>query len=182
MSRAFTLIEVVITVALFAIVMLGTAQLYVMYGRIITSQKSTITAALGGSSIIDATQEGARQADQVVATHIFSGVSYNSGTTTAIFELPSYDASGTIIANTYDYIGISASSTSVFRLVDAAVGSSRVSGKKQLSAALEALSFTYDAPTFPLVTSVVVDATTSASVQGQMTRTHRHGHFYLRNI
>lgn len=180
--RAFTLIEVVISVALFAIVMFGMTQLYIVYGRIITAQKSSIEVALDGSGIIDATQAAALQADHVVATHIFSGVSYNSGTTTAIFELPTFDSAGTRIQNVYDYIGIVASSTNVYRVIDAAPGSARSSGQKLVARVLSALSFTYDDPNFLLIKSVIIEATTSAMVRGQTAQVHLRGHFYLRNI
>ncbi|MDO8566682.1 MAG: hypothetical protein Q7R58_00830 [bacterium] len=181
-SRAFTLIETIITVTLFVILMLAITQLYIVYGRIITFQQSTIAVALGGSSIVDAARTAGLQAKQIVAEHTFSGISYKSGTTTALFELPAIDASGAVIPNAYDYIGIATSSTSAYHLVDAAPGSVRLSGEKQLTDVLEALSFTYDNPSFPSVTSITIDATTSAVVRGEITQTHLRGHIYLRNL
>lgn len=182
MPRAFSLIEVVITVALSAILMLAITQLYVVYGRVILFQKSSIDVALGASGIIDAARTAGLQAKQVVATHTFSGVSYTSGTTTALFELPTIDASGAIVPNAYDYIGIYTSGTDAYRLVDAAPGSSRLSGTKRLTGVLNALSFVYDSPSFPSVTSIIVNATTSATVRGETTQTHLRGHIYLRNL
>lgn len=182
MSRAFTLIEVVITIGLFIIVMLGMSELYIVYGRAIVSQKAAISVALDGNSIMDAVSSAARQADHVVATHTFSGVAYTSGATTALFELPAYDASGAIIANTFDYIGISASGASVYRIIDAAAGSVRVSGRKQIANVLEDLNFTYDTDIFPSVTSVIVSATTSAAARGVTSRLHLQEHAYLRNL
>ena len=181
-SRGFTFIEVVITVALFLILMLAVTQLYIMYGRVILSQQSSIAVALGGSSIMDATRNASLQAAQIVATHTFSGVEYVSGTTTALFELPAIDASGAIIDNAYDYIGISASSTSAYHIIDAASGSARVSGMKRLTDVLDALSFAYDNPSFPLVTNITVDATTSATVRGETIQTHLRESVYLRNL
>ena len=182
MTRGFTLIEIVITVALSAILMLAIAQLYVVYGRVITFQKSSINVALGGGSIIDVTRTAGMQAKQVVATHTFSGTDYTSGATTTIFELPAIDVSGAIIFNAYDYIGIYASGTNAYRLIDAAQGSARISGKKQLTNVLNALNFSYDNPSFPLVTSVTVNATTSATVKGETAQTHLRSHIYLRNL
>lgn len=182
MSRAFTLIEIVITIALFIIVILGMSELYIVYGRVITAQQSVIKTALDGSTIMSTTQLAAQQAEGVIASHLFSGIQYDSGTTTAIFELPSYDSSGTILAGVYDYIGISSSGSNVYRITDAAPGSARESGTKLLTNALGEIRFTYDAPTFSSVTSVIVDATTTDVVRGQVVQTHRQGHFYLRNI
>lgn len=182
MHRGFTLVEVLITIALFVVLMFGISQLYIVYGRVIALQKSSIGVALGGSSIMDAVNTAASQADHVVATHTFSGTVYNSATTTAIFELPSVDSSGSIVANTYDYTVVYSSGTSAYRMTDAALGSSRISGKKQLTDALGGLSFTYDNAAFPSVGSVIVDATTTAVVRGQTTQTHLREHIYLRNL
>mgnify|MGYP001591667042 FL=1 len=182
MQRAFTLIEIVIVIGLFAIMVLGIAQLYIVFGRVITIQRSSISVTLGGSAIVDTVRVAGLQAAHVVQSHTFSGVSYNSGTTTAIFELPAIDASGAIIVGTFDYVGIYVSSTTVYRTVDAAVGSSRTSGTKVLTDSLGALTFTYDTASFPSVTSVIVDATTSAVVKGQTTQMHLRSHTYLRNL
>lgn len=182
MHRAFTLVEVVITVALSVILVLAIAQLYIVYGRAIEFQQSSIAVTLGGSSIMDTVRAAGLQAKRVVASHTFSGTVYNSGTTTAIFELPAIDASGAIIANTYDYIGIATSSTNAYRLVDAAAGSARVSGQKKLTGNLNAISFIYDNVDFTLVKSVTVDATTTAIVREQTAQTHLREHVYLRNL
>lgn len=182
MSRAFTLIEVIITIALSTILMLAVTQLYDVYGRIILFQHSSITVALDGSTIMDAVRTAGMQASHVVTTHTFSGISYNSGTTTVLFELPAIDASGFTIPNEYDYMGIYASSTSVYRFIDTASGSSRISGEKRLTNVLNALSFTYDNPNFPSITSVMVDATTSIMVRGEAVQAHHHEHIYLRNL
>ncbi len=182
MARGFTFIETLITVALFAVLVLAVTQLYVVYGRIISFQGSSLNISLGASGVVDAVRTAGLQADHVVASHTFSGTVYNSGTTTAIFELPSVDASGAVLTNTYDYVGIYASSTNVYRVIDAAAGSARVSGTKQLTSALNALSFTYDNASFPLVASLTVDATTSATVQGNAAQVHLRDHIYLRNL
>lgn len=182
MRRAFTLVEIVIVIALFAIVMLGVTQLYIVFGRVITGQNATIGVMLDGSAIVDAVRAAGLQAAHVVQSHTFSGISYNSGTTAVIFELPAIDVSGAIIPSAFDYIGIYASSTSVYRVIDAAIGSSRTSGTKVLTDSLGALTFTYDNPSFPSVTNVIVDATTSAVVKGQTTQMHLRSHTYLRNL
>lgn len=182
MTRAFTLIEVVITVALFAVLMFGLSQLYLVNNRVVTLQRSTMGVALDAGSIVDAVRLAASQADHVVASHTFSGVPYTSATTTVVFELPAVDASGSIIANTYDYIAIYSSGANVYRVIDAAPGSDRLSGMKQLADVLGGISFTYDTASFPSVASVTVNATTTALVKGQTTQAHLREHIYLRNI
>lgn len=181
MRRAFTLIETVVTIAIALVLVLATTQLYVVYGRIILVEQSSIEVTLGGSSIMDATRDAGLQAVRVVETHAFSGVTYTSATSTVIFELPTVDQSGVIVAGSYDYVAIFASSTDVYRIADVAVGSSRSAGQKQLTSVLGALSFIYDSATFSAVTSVLVDATMSATTRGVTTSAHFHEHIYLRN-
>ncbi len=182
MPRAFTLVEVLVTMALSVILLLTIVQLYIMYGRLITFHQTSIGITLDGSSIMDATRTNGAQAESVVAAHSFSGVNYDSGATTAIFKLPSLDATGAIIDGAYDYVGIYASGESAYRLIDAAPGSVRVSGQKRLSGMLDALSFAYDSPVFSSVTSVTIDATTSVMIRGEAVRTHLRERIYLKNI
>lgn len=181
-GTGYTLMEVVVTTALFAVLALGIEQLYVVYGRIVTLQTASIGVALGGSAIMDAVKSAGQEADHVVAAHAFSGVTYMSGTTTVVFELPSVDASGTVIPNSFDYVAVSATGTSAYRLVDAAAGSARPPGTKLLTSLLASLSFSYDNASFPSVASVTADATTSAVVRGQTTAVHLSERVYLRNL
>lgn len=182
MTRGFTLIEVVITIALFVVLMFGLSQLYIVNNRVVTLQRASLDVALDASSIVDAVRSAASQADHVMVSHTFSGVPYTSATTTVIFELPAIDSSGNIIANTYDYITIYSSGANVYRIIDAASLSERLSGTKQLADVLGGLSFTYDVASFPSVASVTVNATTSALIRGQTTETHLREHIYLRNL
>lgn len=181
MSRAFTFIEVLITIALFTVLIIGIAELYLVYGKVVAFQEASISAVLDGDSVVGAVGVAGSQASRIVAVRVFFGTNYTSGTTTVIFELPSVDSSG-VILDTYDYVGIYASSTGAYRTVDAAAGSVRTSGQKRLTDSLNALSFTYDDVSFPSVTSVTVDATTTSVVHGQTTYRHVRGHVYLRNL
>lgn len=182
MSRAFTLVETLITAALFAVLMLAIAQLYILYGRVVTVQQSSINVSLGASRIMEETREAGLQAKNVIATHTFPDVTCNSGETAVAFEIPSIDASGSIITGTYDYVCIYVSSAEVYKVVEAAPGSSRTSGSVRLSDAVEALSFTYDNSSFPLVTKITANATTSAIIKDETTRVHLREQIYLRNL
>lgn len=181
-GKGFTLVEMLITVALFAIIMLATTQLYSVYGRMITLQTSSLGASLSASAIANAAHRNGLEARHIASTHLFSGVTYTSGTTTIIFELPALDAAGIPIANIYDYVGVYASSTSVYQVIDIAPESSRMIVAKQLTNVLDTLHFTYDTPDFASVTSFIVDATTTATVSGEIIHTHVREHIYLRNL
>ena len=181
-SFGFTIIEVLITTALFVVLVVGIVQLYVVFGRMVSFESLSIGSSLSASAIIDAARTAGLEADHIVASHAFSGVTYTTGTTTAVFELPAIDASGAPLTNTYDYVGIYATGTSAYSITDAAAGSARLSGTKVLTNALTALTFTYNQSDVTLATSTTVDATTTASVIGQATDMHIRENIYLRNL
>jgi len=182
MRRAFTLIEVIVVIAISAVITLATVQFYIVYGRVIISQKSAIEVALGGSNIIDAVRSAGLPASHIVASHVFAGTTYNTGATTAIFEIPAADNAGAVILGAYDYVCIYALGSIVYRLTDASLGSARTSGQNQLTNVLGELRFTYDAADYTLAKSVVVSATTSLITRGEPTQAYFHEHVFLRNI
>jgi len=175
----FTLIETVVIVALAVLLLLATVQLYLVYNRSLSAQKSTISVMLGSGNLADAVHTAALQADHVVASHTFSDLLLTTGTSTVVFELPTVDSSGSILDATFDYVGFYVSSTSAYRAVDAAVGSARASGTKQLTNVLQALTFTYNNATPSLVSNVTMDATTT---QAGATSNHIRKQTYLRNL
>lgn len=182
MARAFTLVETLIVVGLAAIVTMGAAQLSLVFGRMLGVQESALDVVLDASAVIDAVRSAGAQSSRVADTHSFFGVAYASATTTVIFELPAVDAAGAVIPSAFDYVGIHASGTDAYRFTDAATGSSRVSGTRLLANTLQELRFSYDSVSFPLVTKVVADATTTAAAGGGETQKHLRGVVYLRNL
>ena len=92
------------------------------------------------------------------------------------------NASGDIIANTYDYIGFYLSGTDLYRAIDANVASARVSGTKKVALLVNSLAFTYDNADLTKTTSVSVDLVTQITAKQGTITTHLHEKFYLRNI
>lgn len=180
--RGFTLVEVVITAAIAIVLMLALTYMYGEFNRTFPYLESSLAVTDGSSRIVDAVREGALQATHISAAHDFSEVTYTSGTTTVVFELPSITAAGATIAGYYDYIAVSASGTVAYRLVDAASGSVRTSGTKQLTQILESLAFTYDHTNVAQATSLFVDATTTAQAGGEVLTTHIRARADLRNL
>ncbi len=180
--RGFTLIEVLITTALTVMLMLALSYVYVGFSRTFPYVESSIAVTSGGSQIVDETREAALQATHILASHAFSGTTYTSGSTTAVFELPAITSAGATISGSYDYIGIYASGTDAYRLIDAAPASSRTSGSKKLTSVLDSLLFTYDNVDVTAATSLYVDATTTTSAHGQALGAHVRAHVYLRNL
>jgi len=180
--RAFTLVEVLITVALSVVLLLAITQLYVVYSRMTSLETASIGVSLSASSIMDTVHSAGLEALHIIPTHTFSGTFLETSATTSIFELQSIDASGSLIEGSYDYIGVYATGTNVYRVIDAAPGSSRLSGVKLLTSRLEGLTFAYDNADPMSATSFTVDATTSAAVHGKTTLAHLREHIHMRNL
>ncbi len=172
----------VVAIGLAVVLMGAVAALYIFYGNVLQGQTSVIGVAHGADAVVSAVVTAGLQADHVVASHAFSGVTYASGTTSAIFELPSVGSTGNVIPGSYDYIGFYASGTNAYQIVDAASTSARTSREKFLTTALGALSFSYNGQAFASTTMVTVDATTSAMVKDTNFRTHLRESVHLRNL
>lgn len=182
MIRAFTLIEVLVVLALTATLIAATSYVYAEYNKAYPFVEASLEVTGGASAIVEEVREAGLQATRFVGTHTFSGTLRTSSATTTIFELPAINASGATIAGSYDYIGVYASGTAAYRTIDAASASVRASGTKKLTAVLQNLLFTYDNSSIPQATSVVVEATTTATVRGEATEAHVRTKVYLRNL
>lgn len=181
MSRGFTLAETVVVIGVSVFALLALANLFRTF-NVTYGYEETFMAVVGSSgAAMNAFESSIVPADRVLASYSFSGTAYTSGTTTLVLELPAATASGAILSGMYDYVVFYASSTSLYRLTQAATGSARLSGRTLLSATLASLAFTYDNGTVASTTSVAADVRTSAAFKQQSADSHLLGKWYLRN-
>lgn len=181
-NRGFTLAEIVIVVGLATILFGALSYIYVGFVRTYPRLDASLSITAGAGAITDATHEAGLQATRVVTSHVFSGITYASGGTVVVFELPAIDSAGAIVSGAYDYIGIYASGNEAYSITDADPASSRIDGTKKLTDTLAELSFTYDTPNPSLTTSVHVAATTSAVVRDETITFHTRTFVPLRNL
>jgi prepilin-type N-terminal cleavage/methylation domain-containing protein len=181
-GRGFTLLEVVVVLGLFTIMMFALIRFFISYNTTYLFDRALATTASSAAAIVSETVTYTLPADQVIASHTFGSVTRTSGANTVVLELPSVDASGNILTNTYDYVAIYTSNGRVYRTLAADPTSSRVSGTKQLSDSIQALTFTYDNADFTLVRRVTVDVQTSISIKANVAQTHLKEQVYLRNF
>ena len=177
-----TFIETVIVVGIFSLMLIALVDLLIGYYQLYDTQSATID--VGGSAVRLVTElhTAALQSDQILASHACNGTTYTSGATTVVFEMPSVDSSGNIIANTYDYECVYVSGTNVYAILVPGSGSARPSVTRTLTSVLSQLSLTYDNADFTKVTEVTVDATTSETSVNQTPTTHIKEVNYLRNL
>jgi hypothetical protein len=153
LNRGLTLLEAVIAIGIATVLLVALASLYAGYIRFYSYAKATSETVGGANAAADELQDLVRQADAVMSTAIVNGASYASGSSTLVLELPSITASGSVVANTYDYAVFYTSGTSLYRVLSASGASSRVSSTKRLSETVSSVTFTYD--TVPALASVV---------------------------
>jgi type II secretory pathway pseudopilin PulG len=161
-NRAFTLVEVVVTLGIAVAMLLVLVQFFISTNKQFAFQKTFVEVAQGADDVALAVAELALPADQVLASRTFGATSYQSGTQALVLEIPSIDSSGAIISGTYDYAVFYITAGKLYRITEAAAGSARKSGTRLMSENVTALMFTYDDATFANVTTVSVSVTTAA--------------------
>jgi len=181
MKKGATLIEAVVLVAVSVIVLLALVNLYFIFNTIYGYQQAFIATAGSAGRAANALQTVVLQADAVLVSRSFSGTMHSSGTTTLVLSLPSVDEAGELVSGASDYIVFYASSTELYRLVEAHAQSSRISGLTRLSSTLSSLSFTYDSADFAAVTTVTADIETETLFRDELVESDVSEQWYLRN-
>lgn len=177
----FTLIETIIVIALSVLALGALTNLFLIFNSIYGYQQISMATAGSSAAAMNAFEAAVLPAEEVLASHDFSGTTYSSGATTLVLQLPAVDSSGNIIPNAKDYVAFYTSSTNLYRLVQASAGSMRVSGRTQLSTTLSSLSFTYDDSDFTNVTNIIADIQTQAQFKEETVQSNLHEQLYLRN-
>lgn len=181
MKRAFTLIETIVVVAISAAAFIAMANLFFIFNSIYGYQQAFMAAAGSSGASMNAFELSVLPAEQVLASHNFSGTTHSSGASTLVLELPSINGSGDILSGAKDYVAFYASSTKLYRLTEANAGSARVSSLTQLSSTLLSLGLTYDDIDFTKVTNVIVDIQTQATFKQRVVQSRLREQLYLRN-
>jgi prepilin-type N-terminal cleavage/methylation domain-containing protein len=181
-KRGFTLIEMIITLGISVVALIALVNIFLTFNSVYGYQQAFMAAAGSAGSAMNALEAAVLPADQVLASHSFSGTAYSSGATALVLELPAVDSAGNIVAGVKDYIAFYTSGTTLYRLTLAGAGSARVSGTKKLSTTLNSISFTYDNADFTKVTNVTADVQTQAQYKQQTVQGHLSEQLYLRNL
>lgn len=180
--RGFTLVEMIIVVALFAVMLFALFDFYINFNTSYLYDEAVAETARSAGAVVAAVGEASFAADRVAASHTFSGVTYASGTTTLVLELPAIDAAGATISGAYDYVAFYANGANAYQTTDASASSVRRTGTKRLSDTVDSLSFAYDAAGVSEATKVTADITTALSVKGTPVSHHVTQTAALRNI
>lgn len=181
MTRAFTLVETIVVIALSVTMMTVLGFLFFMFNNILSYEQASSQSSGSASAVIREMESLIFPANAVLQMHVFSGATYTSSSTVLVLEIPSIDSSGNIIANTYDYAAFYSVGTNTYRLLETNGSSARVSGTKQLSSTISALTFSYGNSDFTQVSTTTIDVQTQAQVKQNILSDHRREQIRLRN-
>jgi hypothetical protein len=179
--KGLTFVEMLVSLALMLFIALALATLYFNFDTLVDSQSGQVAAATDAARVMSEAEALVLPADQVLASHTFSGTVYSSSAQTLVLELPSIDSSGAVIASTYDYVVFYQSGSTTTRILSPNASSARKAGTRTLASTLSSLAFTYDSSDFTQVTKVDADIQTVKIVKGKSDSAHLHEALYLRN-
>lgn len=182
MKNGFSLVETVIIIGISTVAFIALVNLFLVFNSLYGYQRALMGTAGSASTSMNALEASVLPADQVLASHTFSGTTHSSATTTLVLELPTVDSSGNLVGTSKDYVVVYASSTTLYLLTESAAGSTRVSGRTQLTTMLNSVSFTYDHSDFTKVTNVIADVQTQTQYKTQTLHNHLRERLYLRNL
>ena len=178
----FTIIEVLISIFLFGLISLVLFSVYQGYFVAFGLQQARIDTARSARTIVSEVEKVARQANHIVVSHPFARTTITTSTSTAVFELPSVNSVGDIVANTYDYIAFYTTNAYMYELTEAGNGSIRTNGTKRLSDIINTLAFAYSNANLTQAASTSVDVRTQTIVKGSPVQAHLYQVIHLRNL
>lgn len=182
-EQGFTLLEVVIVTAIFAILMIGLLNLYDWHNRVYSIHRADTQATGSARVAMNNISHYTAQASQVLTSRTISGTTYTTDSDTVVLRLPAYDGSGNLLTNTYDHIVYNLIGTELSQIVELGSGSSRRPGNKLLSGDVQTLSITYNNGDVTLANKVTVDLQTRAVSRGTSVITaHVTDTIFLRNF
>ena len=142
-KHGFTLAEVIVVIALMAVLSIFLVGIFFANSRFYASQSDQIRSDQNSRTIADRMEEYGRVAVSVMATT----TGYTTDSDTVVFRIPSLNGTGQVIADTYDVIVFTKDlvNANEFKWVlSPNAASSRPAIDSTLTEKLQSVSFTYD--------------------------------------
>ncbi|MDQ3018889.1 MAG: prepilin-type N-terminal cleavage/methylation domain-containing protein [bacterium] len=181
-QQGFTLIEVVIVTFLFSILLLGLMSLYDWHQKVYMLEQAEVQATGSVRSAMNNMSRYIAQGREIDSSRTINGTTYNTSSSSIIVEIPSLSASGDVVNGGFDYVVYYLSGTNLYQVIETGSGSVRIGGTKQLSSAMESLTFTYNNADPTIASQVIIDMQARATARGTSSVTaHVIDTIFLRN-
>lgn len=180
-KSGFSFIEAIFASAILAFVLVAFVVVYINFFKFYNRQQAEMKLGDSARNAVKELQSSALQANQIVASHDFSGPTFNTDQDTLVLELPSIDGSGNVVSGKYDYVVFYKTQENFYKLTEADAASSRASSLKQLSESVATLTFTYNNPDLAQANKIDTDIQMQSLLSGQTISYQLYQEIYLRN-
>ncbi len=184
-NAAFTIVEIVVVIGLFALLMLFASGIFLSHNSLYYAQRAEINAVGTARSALDDITDEIREAAAVAASTDYQGATYTTDADTLVLSLPAVDAANVVLGNVYDYVVyyIDAANPKQLRKIAAPNAASfrRAEDRKLLSEHLFALSFTYNDPDPTNASRIIINLTAEDTARLASRKITLVEDVYLRN-
>jgi len=158
-QKGISLIETVITTAIFVVASIIIGSLFVSHSQLYRIQTGMIDIKIYKTHFSKNFKNIVESSSDIVSIWTIGGVPYATSSSTIILKTPSLDVNNDIINNTFDYIAFYKNSDSIFIETEANALSTRISIKKLLSKEVENLRFIYNNndPTLATMVTAIIN-------------------------
>ncbi|MBI2021692.1 hypothetical protein HYS93_02275 [Candidatus Daviesbacteria bacterium] len=144
--KGISLLEVLIYIGVASLVGIILVRIFVQNNAFFLRESAQVEQGLDTNQISSQIYDSIRNASSVAVSFVGGVTTYTSGPQTLVLTLPSVNASGSVIANTYDYLVITQDSQNAKLLrkkIFPDALSSRQSENRLLTTQLSSLTFSY---------------------------------------
>lgn len=159
-SDGFTLVEMLVVVALLGALMLVLTEFFLGSNRVYQTQSAELGVNMSARTALDDIDIYVRQATQVVS----SFGSYATGPSQLILQVQSVNSSGQLVPGEYDHVVFHLNGQTLYRDITPSSASAREAGSKAIGTDIQSLNFTYDNASLPQVSAVTTDLTVSKNM------------------
>lgn len=180
-NHGFTIIEVIIVLAVSSILMLGLFTLFDWHQKVYVLEEATVRTVTDARSTLNNMGRYIAQSSNILPSHDFNGTVFTTGGNVLVLEIPSVNSSDEIIPATYDYIAYYLDSGLIHQVIDAGSGSTRLDGTKKLAENVLSFSLSYNNGTPSQASIVTIDLQTSIATRNGDVATSVSDTIFLRN-
>lgn len=181
-ARGVTMLELAVSMGVAAMIFTILGAIFIAQGRFFAIQDAIAQTQYQAFQVLDTAGLYSLSASGIISSRTINGTAYTTSTSTVVLKLPSVDADGTVLVNTYDYIamGLLASDTSRFVVdIDAGTNSDRVDGTRKPASLVDKLIFRYNAVDPTAATAIELYVRTRKDARGQTILTPLGKIYYL---